>query len=46
MVFKNYKQFAQKVVGVLDSEISLQEVKNEIKKLKNNKASGNDSIND
>ena len=29
---------------MLASEISLQEVKNEIQKLKNNKASGNDSI--
>ena len=27
MVSKNYKQFSQKVVGVLDSELSLQEVK-------------------
>ena len=44
MVSKNYKQFAQKVVGVLDSEISLPEVKNEIHKLKNNKASGNDLL--
>ena len=44
MVSENYKQFAQKVVGVLDSEISLQEVKSEIQKLKNNKTSGNDSI--
>ena len=44
MVSKNYKQFAQNVVGVLDSEISLQEVKSEIQKLKNNKTSGNDSI--
>ena len=44
MVSKNYKQFSQKVVGVLDSEISLQEVKSEIQKLKNNKISGNISI--
>ena len=44
MVSKNYKQFARKVVGVVDSEISLQEVKNDIQKLINNKASGNDSI--
>ena len=44
MVSKNYKQFAQKLVGVLDSEISLQEVKNEIQKLKNDEASCNDSI--
>ena len=44
MVSKNYKQFAQNVVGVLDREISLQEVKSEIQKLKNNKTSGNDSI--
>ena len=44
MVSKNYKQFAQNVVGVLDSEISLQEVKSEIQKLKNNKTSGNDSF--
>ena len=44
MVSKNYKQFAQNVAGVLDSEISLQEVKSEIQKLKNNKTSGNDSI--
>ena len=44
MVSKNYKQFAQNVVGVLDSEISLQEFKSEIQKLKNNKTSGNDSI--
>ena len=44
MVSKNYKQFAQKVIGVLDSEISLKEVKNEIQKLKSNKAPGNDSI--
>ena len=44
MVSKNYKQFAQKVVGVLDSEISLQEVKSKIQKLKNSKTSGNDSI--
>ena len=44
MVSKNYKQFSQNVVGVLDSEISLQEVKNEIQKLKNNKTSCNDSI--
>ena len=44
LVSKNYKQFAQNVVGVLDSEISLQEVKSEIQKLKNNKTSGNDSI--
>ena len=43
-VSKNYKQFGQKVVGMLDSEISLQEVKSEIQKLKNNKTSGNDSI--
>ena len=34
MVSKNYKQFAQTVVGMLDSEISLQEVKNEIQKFK------------
>ena len=34
MVSKNYNQFAEKVVGVLDSEISLQEVKSEIQKLK------------
>ena len=44
MVSKNYKQFAQTIVGVLDSEISLQEVKSEIQKLTNNKTSGNDSI--
>ena len=44
MVSKNYKQFAQKVVDVPNSEISLQEVKSEIQKLKNNKTSGNDSI--
>ena len=44
MVSKNYKQCAQNVVGVLDSEISLQEVKSEIQKLKNNKTSGKDSI--
>ena len=44
LVSKNYKQFAQKVVGVLDSEISLQEVRSEIQKLKNNKTSGNDSV--
>ena len=47
IVSKNYKQFAQNVVGVLDSEISLQEVKNEIQKIKkskNNKAPSNDSI--
>ena len=30
MISKNYKQFAQEVIGLLDSEISLQEVKNEI----------------
>ena len=34
MTSKNYKQFAQKLVGVLDSEISLQEFKSEIQKLK------------
>ena len=44
MVSKNYKQFAQKVVDVLDSEISLQKIKSEIQKLKNNKTSGNNSI--
>ena len=44
MVSKNYKNFAQKLVGVLNSEISLQEVKSEIQNLKNNKTSGNDSI--
>ena len=44
MVSKSYKQFAQKVLGVPDSETSFQEVKNEIRKLKNNKASGNDPI--
>ena len=35
MVSKNYKQFARNVVDVLDSAISLQEVKNEIQELKN-----------
>ena len=44
MVSKNCKQFAQKIAGVLDSEISLQEVKSKIQKLENNKAPGNDSI--
>ena len=34
MVSKNYKQFAQKVVRAQDSEISLQQVKSEIQKLK------------
>ena len=44
MASENYKQFAQKLVGVLDSKISLLEVKNKIQKLKTDKASGNDSI--